>query len=101
MLTTVAAYDNSSTIATAKLLETTTILVYGSEYAKGETITLQTMVLYSSRGANEPDFKTFSNKPIILKDYYEVSGSDTHLVLVGLKFLVKMGQVWLLMVPKS
>ena len=28
------------------------------------------------RGGNEPSFKTFSNKPIILKDYYEVSGSD-------------------------
>ena len=30
----------------------------------------------SSRGANEPIFKSFSNKPIIIKDYYEVSGSD-------------------------
>ena len=30
----------------------------------------------TGRGANEPDFKTFSNKPIIMKDYYEVSGSD-------------------------
>ena len=29
-----------------------------------------------SRGANEPKFKSFSNKPIIIKDYYEVSGSD-------------------------
>ena len=29
------------------------------------------------RGANEPDFKTFSNKPLIMRDYYEVSGSDT------------------------
>jgi hypothetical protein len=29
------------------------------------------------RGANEPKFKTFTNKPIIIKDYYEVSGSDT------------------------
>jgi hypothetical protein len=30
-----------------------------------------------SRGANEPAFKTYANKPIIMKDYYEVSGSDT------------------------
>ena len=29
------------------------------------------------RGANEPKFQTFSNKPVIMKDYYEVSGSDT------------------------
>jgi len=56
----------------------TTILVYGSEYGKGVsymnggTATTQT----DSRGANEPVFKTFSNKPIIMKDYYEVSGSD-------------------------
>ena len=57
----------------------TTILVYGSEYTKGVsyfaggTVTTQ----QDSRGANEPAFKTFTNKPIIMKDYYEVSGSDT------------------------
>ena len=57
----------------------TTILVYGSEYTKGVSymnggsVTTQT----DSRGANEPSFQTFKNKPIILKDYYEVSGSDT------------------------
>ena len=57
----------------------TTILVYGSEFSKGVkymdggTATTQK----DGRGANEPDFKTFSNKPIIMKDYYEVSGSDT------------------------
>ncbi len=56
---------------------TATVLVIGSEYGKGasyadETGTLQT----DSRGANEPTFKSFSNKPIIMKDYYEVSGSD-------------------------
>ena len=56
----------------------TTILVYGSEYGKGVsymtggTATTQK----DSRDANEPVFKTFTNKPIIMKDYYEVSGSD-------------------------
>jgi hypothetical protein len=30
----------------------------------------------SSRQSNEPTFKSFSNKPIIIKDYYSVSGSD-------------------------
>jgi len=56
----------------------TTILVYGSEYTKGTeyflggSVTTQT----SQRGSNEPSFKSFTNKPIILKDQYEVSGSD-------------------------
>ena len=48
-----------------------TILVYGSEFKKGDNYDGD-----SSRGANQPQFKTFSNKPIIMKDYYEVSGSD-------------------------
>ena len=51
--------------------DSVTILVYGSEYAKGDNYDGG-----SSRGANEPTFKSFSNKPIIMKDYYEVSGSD-------------------------
>jgi len=57
----------------------TTILVYGSEFGKGVsymtggTATTQE----DGRRANEPDFKSFTNKPIIMKDYYEVSGSDT------------------------
>ncbi len=49
-----------------------TVLVYGSEYKKGDDYDGS-----STRGANEPIFKSFSNKPIIMKDYYEVSGSDT------------------------
>ena len=43
------------------------LLVYGSEFKKGSSA--------RSRG-NEPDHKTFTNKPVILRDYYEVSGSD-------------------------
>jgi len=55
-----------------------TILVYGSEYGKGVSYMTggAATTQQDSRGANEPSFKTFSNKPIILKDYYEVSGSD-------------------------
>ena len=45
-----------------------TILVIGSEFGKGAT---------GRVGQNEPDHKTYSNKPIILKDKYAVSGSDT------------------------
>jgi hypothetical protein len=55
----------------------TTILVYGSEYAKGVGYNDPTAATVNTRGANEPQVKTFTNKPIILKDYYEVSGSDT------------------------
>ena len=47
---------------------TCTILVFGSENAKG--------VAYVGGRSNEPAFTTFTNKPIILKDMYEVSGSD-------------------------
>jgi hypothetical protein len=43
------------------------VLVYGSEYAKGTE---------GRTGANSPQFQTFTNKPMILKDKYEISGSD-------------------------
>ena len=46
---------------------TVNVFVFGSEFAKateGRTV------------ANAPKFKTFTNKPIIMKDYYEVAGSD-------------------------
>ena len=54
----------------------TTLLVYGSEFAKGTQYNSAAAASTDSRGANEPIFKSFSNKPIIIKDYYEVSGSD-------------------------
>ena len=56
----------------------TTCLVYGSEYGKGTSYYSNAAVpaVTDQRGANEPTFKTFTNKPIIMKDYYEVSGSD-------------------------
>jgi len=58
--------------------EDTTILVYGSEFGKGDNYNKSdNSGSTDQRGANQPSFKTFSNKPIILKDYYEVSGSDT------------------------
>jgi len=43
------------------------LLVFGSEYAKGEV---------GRASANTPGFKSYSNKPIIIKDKYEISGSD-------------------------
>ena len=42
--------------------------VYGSEFGKGSA---------SMTDAVEPNFKSFTNKPMIIKDHYEVSGSDT------------------------
>jgi len=41
--------------------------VYGSEFKKGQTGRAEGL---------EPAFKSFTNKPVILKDLYEVSGSD-------------------------
>ena len=54
-----------------------TLLVVGSEYAKGTSYNDGNFAAATSRTpANEPVFQTFTNKPIIMKDYYEVSGSD-------------------------
>ena len=44
------------------------VLVFGSENSKGTD--------YSGARSVKPAFTTFTNKPIILKDQYEVSGSD-------------------------
>jgi len=56
---------------------TCTLLVYGSEFGKGTGYNaVGAAATTESRTANEPTFKTFTNKPIIIKDYYEVSGSD-------------------------
>ncbi len=58
-----------------------TVLVYGSEFQKATGYSPDTDVAtatstLNSRTANEPSFKSFTNKPIIMKDYFEVSGSD-------------------------
>jgi len=73
---TVATYDGSA-IAALTTNQATTMLVYGSEYAKATGYNAANVAAVESRGANEPKFTTFQNKPIIMKDYYEVSGSDT------------------------
>ena len=71
---------NTAGLTTTGGTKDTTILVYGSEFGKGGSYTTsagQNGADTDQRGGNEPSFKTFTNKPIILKDYYEVSGSDT------------------------
>jgi len=60
-----AAFDTSGNTFTNN--ETVTLFVIGSEFAKATT---------GMTGAVTPSFKSFTNKPIILKDKYEVSGSD-------------------------
>ena len=44
------------------------VLVIGSEFEKGSA---------ARTAANAPKFKSLSNKHIIMRDYYEISGSDT------------------------
>ena len=56
---------------------TGSLLVYGSEFGKGQSYNSAAAAATEQRGANEPSFKSYTNKPIIIKDYYEVSGSDT------------------------
>tara|TARA_R110002012_G_scaffold103714_3_gene243705 strand:+ start:488 stop:1972 length:1485 start_codon:yes stop_codon:yes gene_type:complete len=56
---------------------TATLLVIGSEYGKGQSYSDITGTHNSDRRtALEPTFKSYNNKPIIMKDYYEISGSD-------------------------
>jgi hypothetical protein len=73
---TLAPYGGAAVTGTTSNY-TSTILVYGSEYAKGLGYNQKGGTHSDTRGANEPQFKSFTNKPIIIKDYYEVSGSDT------------------------
>jgi len=42
--------------------------VYGSEFAKGSDTMAKSI---------EPKFQTFTNKPLIIKDHFEINGSDT------------------------
>lgn len=66
---TVKCYTAATVVAAGIALGATNVgmFVYGSEFAKGKN---------GREGANTPAFKSFTNKPIILKDKYEVSGSD-------------------------
>ena len=61
---------NAAAAATGAVLK---VFVYGSEYGKGS--------VGPSQGATgqsiQPQLTTFSNKPIIIRDRYAVSGSDT------------------------
>jgi hypothetical protein len=45
-----------------------TVVVYGSEFAKGSA---------GMQGSIDADYSSYTNKPIILKDNYQINGSDT------------------------
>ena len=71
------AYDEAVLTSHATSSEGATLLVIGSEYAKGQSYSDITGTHNADRRtALEPTFKSFTNKPIIMKDYYEISGSD-------------------------
>jgi len=65
------AYDEDVLTGHSEVASAATLLVIGSEYKKGDNYDGLT-----TKGANEPTFKSFSNKPVIMKDNYTVSGSD-------------------------
>jgi hypothetical protein len=74
---TVKTYDGTTIPTSGNTADKGTILlVYGSEFVKGVGYNQKGGTHSDTRGANEPSFKSFTNKPIIMKDYYEVSGSD-------------------------
>ena len=73
----VEPYDKADLTGHATGTGASTLLVVGSEFAKGTSYNDGNFAAATSRTpANEPSFKSFTNKPIILKDYYEISGSD-------------------------
>ena len=61
------SYDlaNLNTLVGAAQID---IFVYGSEFAKGTP---------SMTGSLEPSFTQYHNSPVIIKDQYEINGSDT------------------------
>ena len=54
-------------ITAANNNHTCSLFVFGSEYGKGTS---------GRTSANKPQFKSFTNQPVIMKDMYEISGSD-------------------------
>ncbi len=73
----VVSFEPYATTASALSDGTVTVLVIGSEYGKGQSYSDATGTFSSERReALTPTFKSFTNKPIIMKDYYEISGSD-------------------------
>jgi len=68
--------DDASAFTDTGASEAATILVIGSEWEKGTTGQGGTTSSTDGFGNVRPTHTSFSNKPIIIKDYYEISGSD-------------------------
>jgi len=70
-------YGEAVLTSHSEVASAATLLVVGSEYGKGQSYSDNTGTHSSERRtALTPTFKSYSNKPIIMKDYYEISGSD-------------------------
>ncbi len=75
---TVETYKVANMASLAGTAGAAKLFVYGSEFGKGtQGMEAAANLAASGVAAIQPDFTQFSNKPIILKDFYEVSGSDT------------------------
>ena len=61
------SYESSTLVGGSLISTNNSIFVYGSEFPKGSN---------GMAGAIEPDLTTYKNSPIIMKDNYELSGSD-------------------------
>lgn len=59
--------DVSGTISAGAATQTIKLFVYGSEFKKGAA---------AMTGAIEPNFLSLTNKPMIIKDHFEIAGSD-------------------------
>ena len=74
---TVEPYDKATLAGHATTGSGSVLLVVGSEYGKGAAYaSIAGTAEAQKRTALTPTFKSYSNKPIIMKDYYEISGSD-------------------------
>ena len=58
--------DNFSSLGSGTV--NVNLFVYGSEFKKGDI---------AMAGQLKPEFQQYNNKPIILKDHFEIAGSDT------------------------
>ena len=73
----VEPYDKADLTGHATTGSGSVLLVIGSEYGKGQSYSgITGAAAADKRTALTPTFKSYSNKPIIMKDYYEISGSD-------------------------
>jgi hypothetical protein len=64
---TCTSYEGTTLVGGALISAANSLFVYGSEFPKGSN---------GMTGAIEPSVTTFTNSPIIMKDNYELSGSD-------------------------